>query len=144
MKPLTPKEKNSLLKSVREDLKSFHQDWNAFAKHPESLKTPELLKSFSEDILKIYQDAIKLEKLHALKEESDLVKYILTTSWGAPFVEEANLLSAAKTFLANPKKDSDLSHLLKDFANFSNVFHNQLYCVLEDFESRIKKEEKEK
>ncbi|MCH9631440.1 MAG: hypothetical protein S4CHLAM37_14630 [Chlamydiia bacterium] len=127
------------IEALKTDLQNFHDDWEKLYENEEALKNHILLKKFSLDIQKLVLDAKRLEKFPKYEEQSQVVVYLLTTPWGAPFVAKTTLFAAAREFDEAKAEASSLFHLLKDFMNYKSVFSNQLYCVLEDYRKDISK-----
>ncbi|PCI93277.1 hypothetical protein COB11_05580 [Candidatus Aerophobetes bacterium] len=134
----TDSEKEAIA-ALKSDLQNFHDDWGKLYENEDALKNPIYLKKFALDIQKLVFDAKRLEKFPNYEEQSQVVVYLLTTPWGAPFVAKTTLHAAAKDFDEARAEASSLFHLLKDFMNYKSVFSNQLYCVLEDYRKDISK-----
>lgn len=131
---------NAKYEKVKKDLKSFFDDWKILTKGDsfESI----YVEKMAADIINLYNDAKDLLKDSHLKEDAELVIHLLSTPWGAPFVSKSTLIEAAKKFDITSVENSDLLHLLKDFVNYTYIFNNQIYCILEDLQDDIELEER--
>ncbi len=114
------------------DLEHVHEDWEMLKKKKTNYKDSKFLNKVAKDITQLNLDASQAEKVKSLKEKAELVNYLLTTPWGAPFVGETTLLEAAQSFKGENPSTSHLSHLMRDFATYGRKFDTQIFKFFDD------------
>lgn len=131
--------KNLLKKAFHLHLQRVNQDLNRLLREQGIEQDARFLAKLARDILDLEMDAGKAYNLEGLEEQAGLIHHLLSTPWGAPFVEEAPLLEAASTFSPKDYRNSSLFHFAKDFARFGRRFDIQLTEVFLDLEKTFSK-----
>lgn len=126
--------------NIKSDLQRFFEDWKSLNENI-NINNPLYLDKMSEDIINLYSDAQKLLNNPHLSEDAELIIHLLSTPWGAPFVAKSTLIEAAKEYKSASQNESSFLYLLKDFINYTNIFNNQIYCLLQDLKEDIEHEE---
>lgn len=124
------KRKSLTLTHLKNDLHKLNLDWDNLLSDRKLCKDPTFLKKFSKDIKKIYNDAVKAEKNPNFKKRANLIVYLITSPFGAPFVEETTLLEAVED-------PAQLSRLLTKISKYGHKYPNQLFQVFEDLEEEL-------
>jgi len=89
------------------------------------------LSKVAHDILTLDKDALEALHTENLKEKGEMLHFLLTTPWGAPFIGETTLLNAAQSY-SEKNSDSSLHHLLGGFISHGSGKHTALFNVFED------------
>lgn len=93
-------------------------------------KDAKFLRKMAINIKQLHFDAKKTNKRSEYKQQAIEVEHFLSTPIGAPFVSAITLLQAADSFSEQNPKESDLSHLLEDFAQYGKHYASQLLRAL--------------
>lgn len=125
-------DKKQLTKSqhLKEDLAEIHKDWIHLFEDQKDLDNPQFLSKMASDIQHLDQDALKAVEDTNVKEQAELIHYLLTTPWGAPFIGETTLLDAANSYQQG-QSESPLKHLLSGFMQHSEHQSTNLFKFLE-------------
>ncbi|NGX51110.1 MAG: hypothetical protein K1060chlam2_00967 [Chlamydiae bacterium] len=123
-------DRREVIHDLREDLTTFHDDWEQLTKSERVAHDPAFLKKVAADIQKLDLDAKDAAQIAQLKECAQLLHFALTTPWGAPFVGTSTLLEAANSY-RDDESNSSLQHLLTDFSHYG---HEQQAPLLKVFE----------
>ncbi len=124
---------------LQRDLHSLQKSWDALVQHEELAKDLHFLNTMAVTIENLEDDTIDCEKLNFLKDKAEIIHYLLSTPWGAPFVSETTLLDAAHKFHEKQGKDPALSEILTNFASYSHEFNMQVFNLFEDVYRQIKR-----
>lgn len=92
-------------------------------------KDIKFLRKMAINIKQLHFDARIAKHLEEFKHHAKAVDHFLSTPIGAPFVGKITLTKAAETFSEQDPQDSDLSHLLMDFAKYGKSYATQLLRV---------------
>ena len=91
-----------MLESFKKDLAEIHSDWKLLLAQKDQASDPNFLKKVATDIQNLDRDATQMGSTETFKEQADLVHFLLSTPWGAPFVDETTLIEAAHAFSRKP------------------------------------------
>ena len=123
-------------KDLKRDLDEIHKDWVQIFAPEADLKDPMFLKKVASDIVCLDQDSIDALKDEQLKEKGELVHFLLTTPWGAPFIGETTLLDAALAY-KEEDQDSALMHLLTGFVHHGSEKQTALFNFFDEISRDI-------
>jgi len=123
-------------KDLKQDLDEIHKDWTHLFESKADLKNPKFLGKIAHDIVNLNQDAVEALHDEKLKEKAELVHFLLTTPWGAPFIGEATLLDAAKSYKEG-ESDSALLHLMTGFMQHGSEQHTALFNFFDEISQDI-------
>jgi hypothetical protein len=93
-------------------------------------KDAKFLRKMAINIKQLHFDAKKTSKSSEHRQQAIEVEHFLSTPIGAPFVSAITLLQAADSFSEQHPKESDLSHLLEDYAKYGKHYASQLLRAL--------------
>lgn len=122
---------------LKEDLDSINKQLQDLFKDHSLSKNEKFLNKFSKNITNLHEDYILVKKDPKLTESMDLLHYLLTTPWGAPFVADTTLLEAAITYKYQEPTKSDLYQLLKGFLKYSTYEDNEFISVFHELIKNI-------
>jgi len=128
---------NKMIRPLKADLREIKKDWEKIFDPNHPLNDPVFLAKFARDILNLDADAQKAMKCEKVKEEAEMVHYLLTTPWGAPFASPITLLDAAK-FYSQDHHNSELLHLVHGFAHYSAAQEAPLFNFFDAIDKEIK------
>ncbi len=131
--------KTQVKEQLQRDLYSLQKSWDALVQHEELAKDIHFLDTMAETIENLEMDTINCEKLGHLKDKAEIIHYLLSTPWGAPFVSKTTLLDAAHKFHEKKGQDPSLSEILTNFATYSHEFNMQVFNLFEDIYRQIKR-----
>ena len=121
------------------DLHALHDDWEALLTQDSIANDPTFLEKVAADIQKLDADATIALSTSGLKEQAEVVHFALSTPWGAPFIGEATLIDAARSYNAkNP--DASLKHLLSGFLRYGHQKKVPLFHVLDEITDELEKQ----
>ncbi|WP_420420812.1 hypothetical protein [Simkania sp.] len=123
-------------RDLKRDLEEIHNDWEQIFAPEVDLKDPAFLKKVAHDIVNLEKDSIDALKDEQLKEKAELVQFLLTTPWGAPFIGETTLLDAALSY-QDGDQDSALMHLLSGFAHHGSGKQTALFNYFDEISRDI-------
>ncbi len=125
-----------LLESFKRDLTAIHHDWEELLAEESKAADHGFLKKVATDIQNLDQVALALKAVDTFKEDAELVHFLLSTPWGAPFVEETTLIEAAHAF-SDDDPHPDLKRLLFRFAQYGHQMETPLFEVFEEIATEL-------
>lgn len=125
------------LKRLQKDLHSFHESWEMISNKEELIEDVDVLTKIAEEIQTLHQDILHLTSNDAVKENSEIIDYMLQSPWGAPFVYQKPLLDAAASF--KHAKTQDLHNLLHEFLQYKQEINEQLFDWIQEVETNLNK-----
>jgi hypothetical protein len=123
-------------RDLKRDLHEIHNDWEQIFASQTDLKDPAFLKKVAHDIVNLEKDSIEALQDEQLKEKAELVQFLLTTPWGAPFIGETTLLDAALSYQEGDQ-DSALMHLLNGFIHHGSGKQTALFNFFDEISQDI-------
>jgi hypothetical protein len=119
---------------------NLRRDLHEAVKTKSVIETKPYLKKVAAHICDLDQAARAAETESQLKERAQIVDFVLTTPWGAPFIGHSTLLDAARGFERSGKIECELTRLVSAFRAYEGHYHTQVFTVLEDVEEELKHE----
>lgn len=117
-------------------LEEIHKDWIHLLDQRDDVTNPKFLRKVALDILALDHEALLSFKSDELKDKGELVHFLLSSPWGAPFIGETTLLEAALHF-DEGEADSALKHLLTDFLRYGVKQESPLFKVFDEILSQM-------
>ncbi|MEM7174905.1 MAG: hypothetical protein AAF443_03110 [Chlamydiota bacterium] len=125
-----------MLEAFKRDLAAIHSDWEQLLEQKSKASDPLFLKKVATDIQNLDRDATQMRSIDDLKEKAELVHFVLSTPWGAPFVDETTLIEAAQAFRENDPQ-SKLNYLLSRFADYGHQMETPIFQVFDEIADEL-------
>lgn len=126
------------LNNFKNHLHAFHESWNELSQKNSLLNNKQFLLKMAHEIELIHEDIMGNNMSSDIKENAELVDYIIASPWGAPFVFDKPLLEAARSYTQSGSED--LHHLIHEFLNYKEEINEQLFDCIEEIEEKLKKD----
>ena len=135
------KNHQQMLENFKKGLAEIRSDWKELLDKKDQASDPDFLKKVATDIQNLDRDAIRVESIEPFKTQAELVHFLLSTPWGAPFVDETTLLEAAQAF-HDKHLQSELNRLLSRFAEYGHQMETPIFQVFDEIAEEIEHTEK--
>ncbi len=128
---------NAFLK-LKQDVSALEKDWEELLLDKKLSRDHHFLEKIAHDIKELNEDSELLEHFKPYEDQAEMIHYMLTTPWGAPFVSEKTLIEAALAYQFQEPSHSDLAKMMKEFTEHSEISHNQFLTVLHSLSRELK------
>lgn len=121
--------------SLKMDLHLIYEDWQMLLKENSLCSDEQFLSCMSEHIKKLHDHTLQ-DKTNS-EEITQLIRYLLDTTLGAPFVSEQSFYQASLNYSSQEPKTSDLHKILSQMIKFSTKIDNQFLKMFHSLESCV-------
>ena len=118
---------------LRNDLLKVRSDWTQVMKEEKTVSDQIFLKEMADDLKQLDTDAAEAKD----SKEAELIHYLLTTPWGAPFIGDTTLLEAAQKYDPNTSANTDFYKLLESFSKYAKTCDTQLFKIFDDISESL-------
>jgi hypothetical protein len=130
-KETLPKEyRKPITNMLASDLERLIQDFQQLKQSPSLCRDPRFLCRMATDLKQLSHDAALGLRISTLKKKARLIRHLLTTPFGAPYVSRMTFLEAADIFSEQEPRHSDLANLLQNSLTYGCKFEKQIRSLI--------------
>lgn len=129
---------NKAVQKLEKDVIALEKDWEELLLDKKLSKDRDFLTRIAHDIKELNEDSELFEHFKPYEDQAEMIHYMLTTPWGAPFVSDKTLIEAALAYQFQEPIQSDLAKMMREFTEHSSISHNQFLTVLHSLSGELK------